>query len=132
MKLTLKPHGLLRLEDAAGSLIEVLSGQVWVTEHGRAGDRLLGPGRRYRVSGDGLVLVGTEIHADDGADAEIAVRPAWRWLRERVASVVVTLAAGFRARRTVRELQEMSDHMLRDIGLRRDQIEAVSRSTRVL
>jgi hypothetical protein len=71
MVLTLRRNDLLRLRKAAGSLIEVLSGRVWVTESGRAGDGVLGPGTRYRVAGDGLVLVGAEIHAGDGPAAEI-------------------------------------------------------------
>jgi len=69
----LKPNQLLRLRRAAGSSIEVLSGEVWVTEQGRAGDRLLERGRHYRVSADGLVLVGT---LGGAHGAELALRPA--------------------------------------------------------
>ena len=43
------------------------------TEDGRAADSFLGPGRRYRVGGEGLVLIGTETFAGDGQGAEIAV-----------------------------------------------------------
>jgi hypothetical protein len=78
MVLALRKNDLLRLRRAAGTSIEVLSGRVWVTEDGRAADYLLGPGRRYRVCGDGLVLVGAETFAHEGDGAEIAMRPAQR------------------------------------------------------
>jgi uncharacterized protein YjiS (DUF1127 family) len=53
---------------------------------------------------------------------------AWSALRRRVASFFECLAAEARARRTRRELEGLSDHILRDIGLRRDQIALVSRN----
>jgi hypothetical protein len=60
--MVLKLHGkdTLRLRGAAGAAIEVLSGRVWITEDGRGGDAFLEPGRRYRVWGNGLVLVSGE------------------------------------------------------------------------
>ena len=130
MNLGLNPRSLVGLVGAAGSLIEVRSGRVWVTEPGLAGDRLLEPGRRYRVAGDGLVLVGTDLA--DGARAEIVLRPAWRRLRARIGGVMARLAARLRARSTACELEGLSDHLLRDIGLRREQIEAASTRPRVL
>lgn len=69
MVVRLERDGLLRLLRAQGVSIEVLSGRIWVTEDGRARDAFLAPGRRYRVCGDGLVLVGAE-----GASVEIAVQ----------------------------------------------------------
>ena len=68
MILKLKSDDFLRLRGARGVAIEVLAGRVWITEDGRAADSFLGPGRRYRVCGDGLVLVGAESHADGGAE----------------------------------------------------------------
>jgi hypothetical protein len=76
MILRLKRNDFLRLRSARGAAIEVLSGRVWVTEDGATGDHFLSPGHRYRVGGDGLVIVGTESYAGDGPGAEIAVRPA--------------------------------------------------------
>jgi hypothetical protein len=38
----------------------VVDGRVWITEDGCAADRFLVAGGRYRVGGDGLVLVGAE------------------------------------------------------------------------
>jgi hypothetical protein len=76
MILRLRCNDFLRLRCARGAAIEVLAGRVWITEHGRAADSFLGPGRRYRVSGEGLVLVGTETFAAGSAGAEIALEPA--------------------------------------------------------
>jgi len=72
MILRLKNKDFLRMRSARGVAIEVLEGRVWITEDGRRDDAFIGPGRRYRVAGDGMVLVGAETHAD----AEISVRPA--------------------------------------------------------
>lgn len=66
----LKRMDCLRLKGARGAAIEVLAGRVWITEDGRGGDAFLGAGRRYRVWGDGLVLVGGE-----NALSEVSVRP---------------------------------------------------------
>jgi len=110
MVLQMNANDFLRLRCAAGSSIEVLSGRLWVTENGSARDALLGPGRRYRVSGDGLVLVGAE------SPVEAELRPSGSsrlWSRIR---------AWLQARATARELEGLSDRMLADIGLRRDQI----------
>lgn len=60
MILQLQPNDYLRLRGARGVAIEVVAGRVWITEDGRAADSFLGPGRRYRVVGDGLVLVSGE------------------------------------------------------------------------
>jgi hypothetical protein len=79
MILTLRRNDFLRLRGARGIAIEVLGGRVWITEHGRTCDSFLGPGRRYRVGGDGLVLVGAETYADaGGAEVRITVSGAAR------------------------------------------------------
>jgi hypothetical protein len=75
MILRLNCNDFLRLRSARGVAIEVLSGRVWITETGRAADSFLGPGLRYRVSGDGLVLIGAETVAGDRG-AEIAFSAA--------------------------------------------------------
>jgi uncharacterized protein YjiS (DUF1127 family) len=126
MVLTLKKDELLRLRRAAGSSLEVLCGHAWVTEAGGAGDRLLGPGATYRVSGDGLVLVGGEIGSREPREIELAVEPpAAPGFVLRLARRLISSA---RARRAATELSALSDHMLRDIGLRREQIALASRS----
>lgn len=64
MVLRLHDKGFLRLRGARGVAIEVLDGRVWITEDGRAADSFLASGGRYRVRGDGLVLVGAEAPAE--------------------------------------------------------------------
>ena len=68
MVLTLKSKDFLRLRGARGVAIEVLGGRVWITEDGREADSFLASGGRYRVSGDGLVLIGAE---NDEADLRL-------------------------------------------------------------
>ena len=41
--------------------------------------------------------------------------------------LVTNCASGMQERRTVRELERLSDHALRDIGLTRDEIETAAR-----
>lgn len=60
MVLKLDNREFMRLSEARGAAIEVLDGRVWITEAGRAADSFLAAGGRYRVHGDGLVLVGAE------------------------------------------------------------------------
>lgn len=57
MVLRLKDRDFLRLKGARGVAIEVVDGRVWITEDGCEADRFLAAGGRYRVCGDGLVLV---------------------------------------------------------------------------
>lgn len=73
MILRLNRNDFLRLRGARGVAIEVLEGRVWITEDGRASDSFLGPGRRYRIGGEGLVLVASETFAGEREGAEIAL-----------------------------------------------------------
>ena len=74
MLLQLRRKDLLRLVQGRGATLCVVSGQVWITEEGCADDRFLGPGGRYRIAGDGLVLIGAASPGGDGPAAEIALR----------------------------------------------------------
>ncbi len=60
MVLRLNNKDFLRLRGARGVAIEVVGGRVWITEDGRTADSFLAAGGRYRVGGDGLVLIGAE------------------------------------------------------------------------
>ncbi len=115
MVLQLTFNEFLRLQGAKGAAIEVLDGKVWITEDGRHGDRFLEAGRSYRVAGEGLVVVGAE---NKTHFARVEVR--------RPAAGLVNFIRRYiqhrRAERTRRELRQLSDHALRDIGLRRDEI----------
>ena len=115
MVLQLTFNEFLRLQGAKGAAIEVLDGKVWITEDGRRGDRFLEAGRSYRVAGEGLVVVGAE-NKTHFARVEVR-RPAAGLL-----SLVRRFMESRRAERTRRELQALSDHTLRDIGLRREDI----------
>jgi len=75
MVVTLDRNELFRLNRARGATLEALDAAVWVTEAGLPGDVCLAPGMRYRVRGDGLVLVGTD-GGRNGAATHLAVRPA--------------------------------------------------------
>ena len=125
MVLNLNPNEFLRLSGARGTTVEVLDGRVWITEAGRRDDALVAPGMRYSVTGNGLVVIGSEA---DAAQSRIAVwPPVWRWLRTRAAVLVKRLADGMVERHTLRQLEALSDHSLRDIGLNRADIECAVR-----
>jgi uncharacterized protein YjiS (DUF1127 family) len=121
MMLRLTLRDFLTLQGARGMAIDVLVGRVWITEDGRAGDSFVDAGRSYRVGGQGLVLIGAE---DRARAAEVVVRhpaglAAWAWLRDGIDRWMTEMKAS-EARK---ELRALPDHMLRDIGLRRDEIE---------
>lgn len=115
MVLQLTFNEFLRLQGAKGAAIEVLDGKVWITEDGRQGDRFLEAGRSYRVAGEGLVVVGAETRTHF-ARVEVRRTPAG------VSAFFEKFVQYYRAERTRRELAGLSDHMLRDIGVRRDEI----------
>lgn len=124
MMLRLTLREFLTLQGARGMAIDVLVGRVWITEDGRAGDSFVDAGRSYRVGGQGLVLIGAEVHA---RAAEVVVRHSvpqavWAWLHGSFSTFLLKLLKDIEARRTRSELQALPERMLRDIGLRRDQI----------
>ena len=116
MVLQLTFNQFLRLQGAKGAAIQVLDGKVWITEDGRQGDRFLETGRSYRVAGEGLVVVGAE---NKTRFARVEVRRKEAGL----GAFVKKLLEAWRAEHTRRELRDLSDHALRDIGLRREEIE---------
>lgn len=73
MIMQLRARDLLRLKKARFAKVEVRAGRVWITEEGRAGDHVLRPGDRYRVQGNGLVLIGTEVDLAPGRAVELAL-----------------------------------------------------------
>jgi uncharacterized protein YjiS (DUF1127 family) len=118
MMLRLTLRDFLTLQGARGMAIDVLVGRVWITEDGRAGDSFVDAGRSYRVGSQGLVLIGAENQA---RAAEVVVRHprswgTWTWMREEISTFLTK-------RQTRHELRALPDRMLRDIGLRRDQLD---------
>ena len=61
------------------------------------------------------------------SDIVPALRGGAYALRTRLTALAGWLKAELLALRTERELRELSDHMLRDVGLRRDQVASISR-----
>jgi len=121
----------LRLQDPAGRHLSVLDGSVWVTQQGDLRDPVLGAGETFRFDRNGLALVTplggpAQLLLEDGLSATPAresALPVMAWLA-RLASAP---GRALRRRQTVRELASLSDYLLRDLGLRRDQIECVAR-----
>lgn len=122
MVLNLESNGTLRLAGARGTLVRVLDGRVWITEAGRAVDAFLARGARYSVGGDGVVVIGAE------ARARLDLRRGgWRAIGSRTVGLWPTLRRWWDARRTRAELEALSDHALRDIGLTRDEVYSLFR-----
>lgn len=120
---SLSPNNILRLRNARDATIEALQGAVWVTEASCPGDACITAGGRYRIRSDGLVLVGTDADPRGGRAARVSVQHSgWAWARWFFAAMPQRLVQEWRARRTAHELGELSDHLLADIGLRRDQL----------
>jgi anti-sigma factor RsiW len=130
MVLSLNENEILRLTRARGTTVEVLDGCVWITEAGRERDAVVSSGARYSVGGNGLVVIGMDAGAGGvaGISSRIAVwPPVWRWLQVRAGLIAKRFADGLEERRTLRELEGLSDYSLRDIGVRRDQIASAAR-----
>jgi hypothetical protein len=47
----------LRVLNGRGVTVRCLEGIAWLTVEGEAGDRFLGPGEEYRITGKGLALI---------------------------------------------------------------------------
>lgn len=59
----------VRLRGAAGVIIHCVSGKVWITQEGDAGDILLGRQGQFTVTKNGLVLLEALHEAKIGLDA---------------------------------------------------------------
>jgi hypothetical protein len=56
-EIALKARGIRRIADGAGTLIECLSGVLWITQNGDHRDITLERGQRFRLDRDGLAIV---------------------------------------------------------------------------
>jgi hypothetical protein len=56
-EISLRARGVHRIEDGAGSLIECLSGVLWITQNGDQRDITLERGQRFWLDRDGLAIV---------------------------------------------------------------------------
>lgn len=126
--LTINPGEVLRLQDAAGRHLGVVRGSVWVTQHGDPRDPVLESGASFRFSRDGLSLVqplgGPAIVVlEEGLVPENRTgRPAGA-VEQRAWQLARSEPFQRQARRMRAEtLAGLSDHLLRDLGLRRDRV----------
>jgi Protein of unknown function (DUF2917) len=56
-EIALGTRGVHRIEDGAGTLIECLSGVLWITQNGDHRDITLEGGQRFWLDRDGLAIV---------------------------------------------------------------------------
>jgi uncharacterized protein YjiS (DUF1127 family) len=120
----------LRLQDAAGRHLSVIDGTVWVTQQADPRDPVIAAGETFRFDRDGLALVtplGGPAQVVLEGEQPDASRGVLARMRQPLVAAAGSLGRALRRRRTVRELQSLSDHMLRDVGLRRDQIDCVAK-----
>jgi len=120
----------LRLRNASGRHLSVVGGTVWITQQADPRDPVLDAGESFRFDRDGLALVTplggpAQVMLEDERLA--ASRGFARTALDRLAGLARVPLRALRRRRTARELQGLSDHMLRDVGLRRDQIDCVAK-----
>jgi hypothetical protein len=78
----LKARGIHRIEDGAGSLIECLSGVLWITQHGDHRDITLVGGEEFRLDRDGVAIV----YGLEPARMRISRRQGRRRLEPQVAA----------------------------------------------
>jgi uncharacterized protein YjiS (DUF1127 family) len=119
----------LRVQNPRGRHLSVVDGSVWITQQGDARDPVLEAGETFRFDRDGLALVtplGGPAQVVLEGEQPDASRGVLARMREPLVAAAGSFGRALRRRRTVRELQSLSDHMLRDVGLRRDQIECVA------
>jgi uncharacterized protein YjiS (DUF1127 family) len=131
---TINAGELLQLRDAAGRHLTVVQGAVWVTQHGDWRDAVLESGASFRFDRNGLSIVqalgspatvvleeGLEPASQAGHEAGAAEPQAWK------------LAHSERFERRARRMRadtlaSLSDHLLRDLGFQRDQVQLGGRT----
>jgi uncharacterized protein YjiS (DUF1127 family) len=122
----LKLGEVLRLKDGAGRHVGVVKGVAWITQDEDFEDRVLGAGESLRLERNGLTVVtplgvAAKLVLEEGLVPERKAKPDSLWNR-----FVRGCSAALQARQTAQELRGLSDHILRDVGLRREQIDCVA------
>jgi MFS family permease len=69
-------------------------------------------------------------HHEARSDRPARTGTAWTWVSAALATIIRALAAEWRLRRAIRELESLEDHRLRDLGLTRRNIERAVRRGR--
>lgn len=155
--LRLVPGKVLRLADAAGRHLSVVAGTVWITQRGDHRDPIVEQGESFRFARDGLSLVqplggsaivvledglapdGDELGENRAARVRVLRAEASR-MRAQAVAAMIGVAIGqiaVIARTAWRTLagstfpapedNRLSDHLRRDVGLRRDEIRFTAR-----
>ena len=57
-RISLNPQEFARLDNAAGKVIHVMRGRLWITQENEAADHVLEAGSSFTVSARGRTLVG--------------------------------------------------------------------------
>ena len=126
--ITVRPGEALRLTGGNGRRITSVRGAAWVTQDGDIRDIILEGGADVvlnRSGGTILQALGgpAQVALEDGIKvarpkphADALVARLWKYLEQRLD-----------AARARHELRALSDHMLRDIGLRRTEIDCLIR-----
>lgn len=126
--LTVNPGEVLRLRDAAGRHLSVVQGAVWITQHGDARDAVLDGGASFRFDRNGLSLVQplggpATVVLEEGLQPENQAVRAADAVEQRAWKLARSEPFQRQAHRLRAEtLTRLSDHLLRDLGLRREQV----------
>lgn len=121
---TLEPGQPLRLDAGRGQRLTCVQGAVWITQDGDLRDTLLAAGSDFSFARDGLAVVqALGEPAVICCEERVAPRLAARGLRARVGGFWSRLRYMWQLERSRRELAALSDRELRDIGVRRSQID---------
>ncbi len=126
---TINPGEVLRLRDAAGRHLTVVQGTVWITQHGDRRDPVLESGASFRFDRNGLSLVQAldgpaSVILESGLTPEKGPGPATDSVEQRNWQLARSVPFQRDARRVRGEaLASLSDHLLRDLGLHRDQVQ---------
>ncbi len=126
--LTVNPGEVLRLQDAANLHLSVVQGSVWITQHGDPRDAVLDGGASFRFDRNGLSLVqplgGPAIVAlEEGLEPEHQSVRAADSVEQRAWKLARSEPFQRQAQRLrAQTLTSLSDHLLRDLGLRREQV----------
>lgn len=124
--LTVNPGEVLRLRDAAGRHLTVVQGAVWITQDGDPRDPVLESGASFRFDRNGLSLVMSlggpaVLVLEEGLVPERQMRRTAEPDRQHPWRLARSELFQRRSRRMRAEaLAGLSEHLLRDIGLRRE------------
>lgn len=126
----LRAGEVLRLRDAAGRHLTVVRGDLWITQLGERGDPVVAAGETFRFTRAGVSLAqalggDAAVMLEDGLAPEPAAGAA-KAPRARSGRALARSGVFQRQARRLRNetLAQLSDHLLRDVGLSRDRVQS--------